>query len=80
MNMASLKLTIEVVAGIVPGTPMPEYTRRWHWTSQDQRQLSEGKAEARERWIAMAGESREYAASLEDPARINWVRRDWLWW
>jgi hypothetical protein len=28
----------------------------------------------------IAGESREYAASLENPARVNWVRREWLWW
>lgn len=78
--MVSLKLSIEVVAGLVPGTPLPEYTRHWHWTSQDQELLAGGDADALERWIRMAGESREYAATIEDPSKVNWVRRDWLWY
>ena len=73
------KLVIEVVAGLVPGTPMPEYTRRWGWSSEDQEKLIADDAEAKAKYICIAGESREYAASLEDPRRINWVRRDWLW-
>ena len=77
--MASAKLLIEVVAGLVPGTPMPEFTRRWGWTSDDQEALALGNEEAKKKWIAIAGESREYAATLENPQQVNWVRRDWLW-
>jgi hypothetical protein len=77
--MESAKLIIEVVAGLVPGTPMPEYTRRWGWSGADQEALNKGDKEAEEKYIRIAGESREYAASLEDPRRLNWVRRDWLW-
>jgi hypothetical protein len=86
------KLVIEVVAGIVPGTPMPEYTRRWGWTSANQEALNSLKGieaptpeqrkiyeDARALWIRIHGESREYEASLENPARVNWVRRDWIW-
>lgn len=77
--MDAAKLLIEVVAGLMPGTPMPKYTRRWAWTSDDQQKLVAGDEEAKVKYVRIAGESREYAASLEDPRTVNWVRRDWLW-
>ena len=77
--MESAKLVIEVVCGLVPGKPMPEHTRRWFWTSDDQAAFVADVKEAREKYIRIAGESREYAASLENPQQFNWVRRDWLW-
>lgn len=73
------RLIIEVVAGIVPGTPRDEYTRRWAWTDAQHDRLEAGDAGANREWLQMCGESREYAASLENPSRVNWVRRDWLW-
>jgi hypothetical protein len=57
------RLIIEVQAGILVGEPMPEYSRRWTWTSVDHDRLEAG----------------EYAASLENPRTLNWVRRDWIW-
>ena len=77
--MEAAKLIIEVQAGVIPGTAMPEYTKRWGWTSSDQAKLEAGDKDARENWIRIAGESREYAATLENPAQVNWVRRDWIW-
>lgn len=77
--MESAKLLIEVVAGLVPGQPITKYTRRWAWSSADQASLLKDDPEAREKYIRIAGESREYAASLENPGELNWVRRDWLW-
>lgn len=77
--MEAAKLIIEVMAGVIPGEAMPEYTKRWGWTSKNQEALEAGDAEAKALYIQIAGESREYAASLENPALINWVRRDWLW-
>jgi hypothetical protein len=68
----SAKIIIEVVAGIVPGSPMPEYTRRWSLT-RDQFDNDRNAV------IKAYGESREYAATLENPAKVNWVRRDWTW-
>lgn len=77
--MEAAKLIIEVTAGIIPGTPIAEHTRRWGWTSRDQQLLEIDDSAAREKWIRIAGESREYAATLENPAQLNWVRRDWIW-
>ena len=68
----SAKVIIEVVAGLLPGTPEPEFTRRWFISADEWENDSHAV-------IRAYGESREYAASLENPARLNWVRRDWLW-
>lgn len=77
--MEAAKIIIEVQAGLIPGQPMPEYTRRWGWSSSDQERLGAGDPEAHALYIRMAGESREYAASLEDPRKVNWCRWDWIW-
>jgi len=77
--MVACKLLIEVHAGVIVGEPIPEYSRRWEWSSEDQAALEADDPWAREKYILIAGESREYAATLEDPRRVNWVRRDWIW-
>ena len=88
-----LKLQIMVRAGLMPGQPAHEYTRVWNWTGQEQDELSLDlneetddleeravrKKVARDRWILIHGESREYAATLENPALVNWVSREWVW-
>lgn len=77
------KLLIEVKAGVIPGKPIAEFTKRWTWTNVDQAEMVNSdiseRAAAEYRYIQMAGESREYAASLENPKQLNWVRRDWVW-
>jgi len=75
----ALKLSIVVQAGLIVGSPDPQYTRRWEWTSTDQLLLEEGNRDAADRWIRVAGESREYAATIETPRLVNWVRREWIW-
>src|SRR5262245_30136094 len=45
-KMQAAKLIIEVMAGVAPGDPLPEYTKRWGWTSADQELLEAGDAEA----------------------------------
>jgi len=76
----SLQATIEVRAGVLPGQSMPEHQRFWNWTSEQQERLINGDAKAKEEWVAMAGSSREYAATLENPAILNWVERIWVWY
>ena len=73
------RLIIEVTAGVIPGKPMDEFTRRWGWSEVDQEMLKHGDKSAKELWIRIHGESREYEASLENPGMVNWVRREWLW-
>ncbi|MGI5286671.1 hypothetical protein ACQEVF_25485 [Nonomuraea polychroma] len=76
--MESARVILEVVAGLVPGKPQPEMTRRWVLTTKDWEGLSD---EAR--GIALAelnGKAQGYAGWLMlQPDRLNWVRLDWLW-
>lgn len=77
----------EVVAGLIPGQPMPEFTRRWTITGEywekinamsDEeffKEFPEGKSNFQKFQI----EAQEYARSLTDPRRVNWVRVDWIW-
>lgn len=82
--MNSLRCQVTVTAGVIPGVIEAEYTKVWSWTDSDQQNMMQMgdmglQNEYRMKWIAMQGESREYAASLEDPRRVNWIHRDWMW-
>ena len=38
MPMKTAKAFFEVTAGIIPGTAMPEYCKRWNYTSDEYQQ------------------------------------------
>lgn len=65
------KLILEVQAGVIPGEPMPELTRRWALTSED--------IEVDNKMADAQGAALNYAALLQNPQRVNWVRLDWVW-
>lgn len=84
--MEQARLIIEVTAGIVPGTPEPEFTRRFTVTSAEWQEAQETvQAEdaifhpAAELIVIRAAQADAYAMMLRDPSRINWTRTDWLW-
>lgn len=69
--MKQAKLVIEVTAGLIPGQPDPQHTRRWA--------LSTEECEDGYTMSDALGASREYAAVLAHPSVVNWVRHDWVW-
>lgn len=75
----SARLVLEVVAGLVPGTPMPEHTRRYALTSDEWQEAV--KAETTGHVLAeINGRAQGYAALLMlQPHCYNWVRVDWIW-
>lgn len=81
--MEAGKLIIEVQAGLIPGQPMEEFTRRWGFTAREWDEMhSEDKdvaKEALDAWDRVHGWAREYAARLQNPHTVNWVRMDWIW-
>lgn len=92
MPNSAAKLIVSVTAGVLPGQPMNEFSQRWTFTSEQwavmndktelEKPVLQRSAEwqqARSDWIRVHGESREYQASLENPARLNWVNREWIW-
>ncbi len=88
--MEQARAAIEVTAGLIPGQPVPEFTRRWAITSAEWQEAnrldderatdfygatSTGNVLADRQGAAMA-----YAQLLMfQPDRVNWVRVDWVW-
>ncbi len=67
----SVKLIIEVNAGIIPHEPMPEHRKLWSLTYEQTRDA--------EQWRRAHGEAVMYMLALQNPGAINWVRLDWIW-
>ena len=70
--MESLKCSIQVFAGILPGEPLPELTREWHFTNKDLDNPPD--------YIDRSGAALNYAMSLMNPAQNNWVKMEWIWY
>lgn len=75
--MKQARVLLEVQAGVLPGTPMPEYTRQWAITSE------EWNAEGADQSTILAeanGKAQGYAGLLMlQPDRLNWVKTEWIW-
>ncbi len=72
--MEAARCAWEVTAGIIPGQPMPEYSRRWGLTSKQWE--SAGNVALYNSCLVAA---MEYARYLMEPRSLNWVRVDWIW-
>ena len=68
---------IDVVAGVLPGTPEPEYTKRFFLTSEEWDGGSEKGVNA---LVEMNGKAQAHAMMLMlQPHRLNWVKTEWIW-
>lgn len=75
--MESAKVIVEVVAGIIPEQPEPEFTRRWAITGDEWEALG---AEQANGLAQLNGKAQGYSMLLMlQPDRLNWVRTDWIW-
>ncbi len=78
--MESVRFAIEVVAGVIPGQPEEEFTRRWVVTSREWDD-AEGSDKAAELLAQRCGQAAFYAGLLQlQPDRLNWVKTEWLWY
>jgi len=72
------KCGVDVVAGVLPGTPEPEFTRQWFITSEEWH-ADDGKHQA-ELLSDLAGRASAWATYLMlQPDRLNWVKTEWIW-
>lgn len=77
----------EVHAGIIPGQPMPEHTRRWVITSEvwelennmSEAEFKEAHPDGWSTFWKFRDAAYEYARALNDPRCLNWVRVEWVW-
>jgi hypothetical protein len=74
----SVRVVIEVLAGVIPERPEPEHTRRWVLTSEQWHGTDDtGKAVL---LAELNGRALGYAGLLMlQPRTLNWVRANWLW-
>jgi hypothetical protein len=71
------RVIVEVLAGLIPGQPEPEYTRRWELASIEWETAGPSQSET---LAVLNGQAQGYAALLMlQPDRLNWVRVDWIW-
>ena len=78
-----LRCTWSVTAGIIPGEPIPDYSRQWCLTSEqwekDLAAANQGNPDPPWTFLAYQTAAREYAQSLENPRSLNWVKCEWMW-
>jgi hypothetical protein len=79
MTMQAAKALIEVQAGIIPGTPMHQYTKRWGYTSEDHEKDRHKPQDEATIFSTRLQEAHDYAMGLSNPKYVNWVRVDWIW-
>jgi CTP:phosphocholine cytidylyltransferase-like protein len=76
------RILLEVVAGLIPETPIPEFTKQFAissdaWYIQG---IFEGKPEeARMEVMRAYGITQEYMRTMWNPEKVNWVRCDWIY-
>jgi hypothetical protein len=79
MPIQAMKAMIEVVAGVIPGTAMPEYSKRWGYTSGEHEQDKKVPPDQPTIFSQRLQEAHDYAMGLSNPAYVNWVRVEWIW-
>lgn len=74
MAAGTAKAIVEVHAGLAPGRPEPEFSRRWvlgatDWSDRGVDALTD-----------VNGQAMAYAMYLQlQPNALNWVRLEWVW-
>ena len=79
MPLNAAKALFEVRAGIIPGESMPEYTKRWGYTTGEYQQDRDTPADQPTIFSQRLKEVHEYAQGMSNPAYVNWVRVDFIW-
>lgn len=81
--MDAVRVAVDVVAGVLPGTPESQYTKRYFITSKEWSDAGTGKygptAQA-ELLTEMNGKAQGWAMYLMlQPDALNWVKTEWIW-
>ncbi|MCK5346656.1 MAG: hypothetical protein KAR20_24770 [Candidatus Heimdallarchaeota archaeon] len=70
--MVPIKCSIFVKAGVLVGQEIPELTREWNFTPMDLDNPPD--------YIDRTGSAMNYAMSLQNPSKVNWVSFEWIWY
>lgn len=77
--MPIAKATWEVQAGLIPGQPMEEFSRQFVYTDADYEKDRQVPPDEMTQFTASMYAAMDYAKSLTDPRRVNWVSVNWIW-
>lgn len=70
--MGPMKCSIYVTAGVILGEDLTEFTRSWEFTQQD--------LDSPPTYVDQTGAAMNYAMSLQNPEKVNWVKLEWIWY
>lgn len=80
--MKPARILIEVVAGVMPNSPIPEYTKQfaitsdiWYADGEYEGMRKEADAEI----YRIHNAAIEYMQGMMSPKLVNWVRLDWIY-
>jgi len=79
MPLKAAKAFIEVEAGVIPGQPIPEYTKRWGYDVEEYEKDTLTPQDQPTIFSQRLQEAHNYAMGMSNPAYVNWVRVDWIW-
>ena len=80
MARVALRASLQVRAGIIPGTAIEQYGRAWHYTSADYEADAALPQEQPTKFVRLREEALDYVRRTIDPARLNWVELTWIWY
>lgn len=76
--METTRCAVQVDAGVLPGTPEPEFSKVWAIQSEEWH-AAEGDEQV-VLLVELAGKANAYATYLMlQPSRLNWVKTEWIW-
>ena len=73
----AMKACITVTAGVIPNERIDALTRTWSFTDEDITKASVPNADYT--YLDGMGAAMNYAATLQNPQRCNWVKVEWIW-
>lgn len=72
-----VRIAVDVVAGVLPGTPEDEYTRQFFITSKDWYEEDANQAQL---LSDLNGKAMSWANYLMlQPDRFNWIKLEWIY-
>ena len=79
---ARLAAAWEVRAGLIPGQALPEYTKRFFYTSEDHEEDNRHAKEFAYQPIFMQrlAQATMYHQQMSDPRTLNWAELTFLWY
>jgi len=80
--MEALKASWEVVAGVVPGSAVPDWTKQWHYTSAEREEDEKHGTEPNHHstFARMRAEALDYFAQVSMPHYSNWAELRFIWY